>query len=48
MAKNGTINKAAYAALGKVVGAPQIPSLDQAKAASTYLVANWAAAVGTR
>jgi len=48
MAKKGTINKAAYAALPKVVGTPQIPSLDQASKASTYLLANWAAAVGTR
>jgi putative spermidine/putrescine transport system substrate-binding protein len=48
MAKHGTIDKAAYAALGKVVGTPLIPSVDQAKVASTYLLANWAAAVGTR
>lgn len=48
MAKTGTIDKAAYAALPKVVGTPQIPSLAQAQAASAYLVANWAAAVGTR
>jgi putative spermidine/putrescine transport system substrate-binding protein len=48
MAKNGTINKAAYAALGKVEGTPQIATVAQAAAASTYLKANWAAAVGTR
>jgi putative spermidine/putrescine transport system substrate-binding protein len=48
MAKNGTINQAAYAALGKVEGTPQIATVAQATAASAYLKANWAAAVGTR
>ena len=48
MAKNGTINKVAYAALPVVEGTPQIATVAQSKTANDYLVANWTAAVGTR
>ena len=48
MAKKGTIDKKAYAALPVVKGTPAVASIAQTKAANDYLVANWAAAVGTR
>jgi putative spermidine/putrescine transport system substrate-binding protein len=46
MVKAGTIDAAAYAALPKVAGAPQVPTADQVKAGNDYLAANWAKAVG--
>ena len=48
MVKNGTVNKAALAALPSLKGAPVIATPAQDKQASDYLTANWAAAVGTR
>ncbi len=45
MTTAGTINATAAAALPQVAGAPQIPTGDQISKASTYVVANWSAAV---
>jgi putative spermidine/putrescine transport system substrate-binding protein len=42
----GTIDKAAYAALPKVVGTPVFLTSEQNSKASAYLAANWAKAVG--
>lgn len=42
----GTVDKAAAAALPPVSGTPVFLSPDQATAASTYLAAHWAAAIG--
>ena len=46
MVKAGTIDAAAYAALPKVTGTPQVPTADQVKAGNDYLTANWAKAIG--
>jgi putative spermidine/putrescine transport system substrate-binding protein len=45
MTTAGTIDAAAAAALPAVKGTPQVPSGDQTSKASTYVVANWSAAV---
>ena len=46
MAKAGTIDKTAYAALPKVEGTPVVPTEAQNAKAKEYLTANWAKAVG--
>jgi putative spermidine/putrescine transport system substrate-binding protein len=46
MVAAGTIDKAAYEALPKVNGTPQVPTADQVKAGNDYLAANWAKAIG--
>ena len=45
MTTNSSINATAAAALPAVSGTPVFLSATQATAASTYLAANWAAAV---
>jgi putative spermidine/putrescine transport system substrate-binding protein len=45
MTTAGTIDSAAAAALPAVNGKPQVPSGDQTSKASSYVVANWSAAV---
>jgi putative spermidine/putrescine transport system substrate-binding protein len=45
MVTAGTIDTAAAAALPAVNGTPQVPTGDQTSKASTYVVANWSAAV---
>jgi putative spermidine/putrescine transport system substrate-binding protein len=46
MVAAGTIDKAAYAALPKVVGTPVFLTKEQTNKASAYLTANWAKAIG--
>jgi len=46
MTSNGTIDKAAAAALPPVVGTPIFLTQTQATAAATYLAANWQKAIG--
>jgi len=46
LAKAGTIDKAAAAALPPVSGTPKFLSPDQATAAKTYLAGHWAQAIG--
>jgi putative spermidine/putrescine transport system substrate-binding protein len=46
MVAAGTIDKAAYAALPKVVGTPVFLTKEQTDKANTYLTANWAKAIG--
>jgi putative spermidine/putrescine transport system substrate-binding protein len=48
MIKNKTASAAAIAVIGSGTAVPAGASLEQQNAANTYLVANWAAAVGTR
>ena len=45
MTAAGTIDSSAAAKLPAVTGTPQVPSGDQTSKASTYVVANWSAAV---
>jgi putative spermidine/putrescine transport system substrate-binding protein len=46
MVTSGTIDRAAYAVLPPVDGAATFVSVDQNAAATKYLEANWAKAVG--
>lgn len=48
MIKDKTASKAAIAVIGSGTGVARVASPEQLAAANTYLVANWAAAVGTR
>ena len=48
MIKDKTASKAAIAVIGSGTGVARVASPEQLTAANTYLVANWAAAVGTR
>ncbi len=48
MIKDKTASKAAIAVIGSGTGVARVASAEQLAAANTYLVANWAAAVGTR
>jgi hypothetical protein len=47
MIKDKTASKAAIAVIGSGTGVARVASADQLAKANTYLVANWAAAVGT-
>jgi hypothetical protein len=48
MIKDKTASKDAIAVIGTGTGVARVASAAQLAAANTYLVANWAAAVGTR
>jgi putative spermidine/putrescine transport system substrate-binding protein len=48
MIKSKTASKDAIAVIGSGTGVARVASADQLAKANTYLVANWAAAVGTR
>jgi putative spermidine/putrescine transport system substrate-binding protein len=48
MIKDKTASKAAIAVIGSGTGVARVATADQLTKANTYLVANWAAAVGTR
>jgi hypothetical protein len=48
MIKAKTASADAIAVIGSGTGVAQVANADQLAAANTYLVANWAAAVGTR
>ena len=48
MIKDKTASKDAIAVIGSGTGVARVASADQLAKANTYLVANWAAAVGTR
>lgn len=46
LAKDGTIDQAAYSALPQTAGTPVVLTQDQLTAAQDYLKANWATAIG--
>ena len=48
MIKNKTASAEAIAVIGSGTAVPAGASIEQQNAANTYMVANWAAAVGTR